>query len=210
MNNRGETGYAVPYVHLGHSSDTSDIAEKPRGIDWEWRPVIWDAAVCRSSLTADSEQTRLGRDTAVFHDARSGTIDLDRSGDPRAAPSQGLKLDLRDFDGSFLSLVVDLPNTAIKGLTKRHILQVTADVEMLHPLQVYVRLNIAHGPNIERITRNLPAAQGEATVEFDLAFAALNERRISKAWVDFIFDRPEHLDAVFRPPTFRRYRRARF
>jgi hypothetical protein len=46
------------------------------------------------------------------------------------------------------------------------------------------------------------------TVEYDLAYSRLNEKRIEKAWLDLIFEAPDLNQVVLRDVTFARFRRA--
>jgi hypothetical protein len=56
------------------------------------------------------------------------------------------------------------------------------------PLRAYARLNVKHGPNVAQLVRELPSMTGEVVVEFDLAYAKLDETRIERAWLDLIFN----------------------
>lgn len=112
------------------------------------------------------------------------------------------------FDGSFLSLVVDLPQGAIDGLQKKHLIRMDTIVEMEKPLEIFARLNIRHGPNTEQLVRELPLHESEIMVEFDLAYSRLNEKRIDKAWIDLIFEGPEMNQVTIRDLTFSRRPRA--
>ena len=46
------------------------------------------------------------------------------------------------------------------------------------------------------------------SVEFDLAYSTLNEKRVEKAWVDIIFEGPQMNQVVLRDLTFSRRPRA--
>jgi len=81
-------------------------------------------------------------------------------------------------------------------------------IEMEKPLEIFVRLNIKHGPNTEQIVRELPLHEDDVMVEFDLAYSNLNEKRIERAWVDLIFENPEMSQLVLRDLTFCRHPRA--
>ena len=120
----------------------------------------------------------------------------------------GLRMDVFNFDGSFLSLVVNLPESAVSGLQRRHLVRMTAVVETERPLEIFARLNIRHGPNTEQLVRELPLGQGEIVVEFDLAYSNLNEKRVEKAWVDLIFEQPSMNQVILRDVTFSRRPRA--
>jgi hypothetical protein len=117
-------------------------------------------------------------------------------------------MDVFRFDGSFLSLVVDLPDSACDGLKKRHLVRLDAIVDLEKPLEILARLNIKHGPNTEQIVRELPLGQTGAFVEFDLAYTNLNEKRVDRMWLDLIFEGPEMNQITLRDITFSRYPRA--
>jgi hypothetical protein len=117
-------------------------------------------------------------------------------------------MDVFKFDGSFLSLVIDLPSGATNGLNRNHLLRMSSIIEMEKPLEIFARLNIKHGPNTEQIVRELPLHEADIVVEFDLAYSNLNEKRVEKAWIDLIFEGPEMNQVVLRELTFTRRPRA--
>lgn len=113
------------------------------------------------------------------------------------------------FDGTFLSLVLELPKDCTEGLAKSHLLRLDAIIETEQPIEIFARLNIRHGPNTEQIVRELPLDQKDITVEFDLAYTNLNEKRVEKAWIDLIFEGPEMNEIILRDLTFSRSPRAK-
>ena len=117
-------------------------------------------------------------------------------------------MDVFRFDGSFLSLVLELPEDVVQGLTRRHLLRMDAVVEMEKPLEIFARLNVRHGPNTEQIVRELPLHDDDVFVEFDLAYTKMNEKRVEKVWIDLIFEGPEMNEIVLRDLTFSRRPRA--
>jgi hypothetical protein len=81
-------------------------------------------------------------------------------------------------------------------------------VEMEKPLEIFARLNIKHGPNVEQIVRELPLNEEEVMVEFDLAYSKMNEKRVERLWVDLIFEGPEMNQIILRDVTLSRRPRA--
>jgi hypothetical protein len=47
---------------------------------------------------------------------------------------------------------------------------------------------VKHGPNVAQLVRELPALTGEVVVDFDLAYAKIDDTRIERAWLDLIFN----------------------
>ncbi len=183
--------------------------EKPIGADWCWRPQVWREAVVPGGMAAVASGTRMNQELAVFHDCRSSELSLRQVHNTGATDlaACGLRMDVFRFDGSFLSLAIDLPDAATTGLTRRHLVGLSLRAEMERPLEIFARLNIRHGPNTERLVRELPLGTTEAQVEFDLAYVELNEKRIEAAWVDLIFEGPEMNQVLLRDLTM--YRRPR-
>ena len=183
---------------------------RPHGTDWAWRPELFRGPLGRPGMAAVETRTMLGEQVTVFHDCARSELTLRQVRNLREedlAPF-GLRMDVFRFDGSFLSLVVDLPEDAVKGLTRNHLLRLTTIVELEKPLEIFARLNVQHGPNTEQIVRELPLDQSEVMVEFDMAYTNLNEKRVERAWIDLIFEGPEMNQVVLRDITLARLPRA--
>ena len=146
----------------------------------------------------------------IFHDCRRTELTVRQIRNTREADIApfGLRMDVFRFDGSFLSLVLDLPDEAARGLKLKHLIRLDVIVEMEKPLEIFARLNIKHGPNVEQIVRELPLDEQEVMVEFDLAYTKMNEKRVEKLWVDLIFEGPEMNQVILRDVTFSRRPRA--
>ena len=120
----------------------------------------------------------------------------------------GIRLDVFRFDGSFLSLVLDLPNDGLEGLSRRHIIRLNIRVETERPLEIFGRLNVRHGPNVEQLVREFDGSVGEYSIEFDLAATQMNEARVERAWLDLIFEGPSMNEIVLSDVTLARRPRA--
>lgn len=82
-------------------------------------------------------------------------------------------------------------------------------VDLEKPIEIFARLNVKHGPNLEQLVREIPLeGEGGAYVDFDLAYTKLNEKRVEKLWIDLIFEGPEMNQIVLRDLTLSRRPRA--
>lgn len=187
---------------------------RPGGTDWAWRPRLWRGPLEGRGLAGVESRTRIGDEATLFHDCRVSELTLRQLRNAREgdlAPF-ALALDVFRFDGSFLSLALDLPPEACEGLKRRHLVRLDVALELERPLEVFARLNVRHGPNTESIVRELPLHQagrdGAVFVEFDLAYSKLNERRVETMWLDLILEGPEMNRVVLRDLTMARYPRA--
>ncbi|WP_171054650.1 DUF6478 family protein [Roseovarius arcticus] len=190
----------------------SNAFPKPHGTDWAWRPALWNLPLASPGISSAPSKSKLGEELTLFHDCARSELTLRQIRNMREADlaPYGLRMDVFAFDGSFLSVVLDLPHGAVDGLKKRHLVRMSTIVELEKPLEIFARLNIKHGPNTEQIVRELPLHEDEIVVEFDLAYSNLNEKRIERAWVDLIFENPEMSQVVLRDLTFSRRPRAEF
>ena len=183
---------------------------KPHNADWAWRPELWRGPLPTPGLSSVQTKSMLGDEVTLFHDCEFSELTLRQLRNLRDADlaPYGLRMDVFKFDGSFLSLVVDLPKEGVEGLKRTHLLRMDVIVEMEQPLEIFARLNIRHGPNTEQIVRELPLHEENIKVEFDLAYSNLNEKRVEAAWIDLIFEGPEMNQVVLRDLTFSRRPRA--
>ncbi|MFD2175544.1 DUF6478 family protein [Rhodobacter lacus] len=187
-----------------------DGIERPLGCDWAWRPELWRGPVFPQGIAAAESRAMIGREVTLFHDCKVSELTLRqiRNHGPQDLAPYGLKMDVFRFDGSFLSLVLDLPDAAVRGLRRNHLLRLGLTITLERPLEIFCRLNVKHGPNTEQLVRELPLAGGESFVEFDLAYTKINEKRVEKAWVDIIFEGPQMNQICAQDLSFARYPRA--
>ncbi|MDB9943709.1 DUF6478 family protein [Octadecabacter sp.] len=203
MSHQADSRLALP--RIGSTS-----FPKPAGTDWSWGPQLWRGALPFKGLSAVVSKTMLGDEVTVFHDCQISELTLRQLRNYREADLTpfGLRMDVFRFDGSFLSLVLNMPQSACEGLLRRHLLRMEVIVEVEKPLEIFARLNVRHGPNTEQIVRELPLSDDKITVEFDLAYTKLNEKRVEAMWIDLIFEGPEMNQVTLRGLTFSRNPRA--
>lgn len=190
----------------------SNIFHKPHGTDWSWRPNLWCQPLAMPGISTVASKTRLGDVVTLYHDCEQSELTLRQvrnQSEADLAPF-GLRMDVFRFDGSFLSLLLDLPEQAMMGLQRRHLIRLDTIIELEKPIEIFIRLNIKHGPNTEQLVRELPLHEDEIAVEFDLAYSNINEKRVERAWVDLIFENPQMSQVIIRDLTFCRHPRAEF
>ncbi|MBR9764229.1 MAG: hypothetical protein GYB53_12060 [Rhodobacteraceae bacterium] len=195
---------------LGLPAIGSSAFPVPHGTDWSWRPQAWRGPLAQSGLTALRSGAQLGEELTLFHDCAASEMTLRQLRNRRESDlaPYALRLDVFGFDGSFLSLVVNLPDEALQGLKKSHLIRLDPMVQIEKPLEIFARLNIKHGPNTEQLVRELPLHEADRMVEFDLAYTNINEKRIERAWIDLIFERPQMNEVTLRDLTLSRRPRA--
>lgn len=198
------------------SQATLDALQLPAGTDWRWRPGFMAAPVTPRGMAGPVPGSRLGDQAAVWHDCPGQALIVRQFASAGATDLSpfGLRLEMFGFAGSFVSLAIDLPPEALAGLTRGHVLRLEATLGVEHPLGIYGRLNIGHGPNVEEIAQKFadiePGAQHRQVVEFDLAYTEMNERRLDKIWLDLIFESPRMSAVEIHELFLSRHLRAEF
>ncbi len=198
-----ESRLALPYI--GNQS-----FPRPADADWAWRPELWCGPLPVPGISSVQTKSMLGGEVTLFHDCQHSELTLRQIRNMREEDlaAFGLRMDVFRFDGSYLSLAVDIPEEASRGLLRKHLIRIETIVEMEKPLEIFARLNIKHGPNTEQIVRELPLNEEDIVVEFDLAYTKLNEKRVEKMWLDLIFEGPQMNQVILRDLTFSRRKRA--
>lgn len=201
----GESRLALPKIG-------SARFPKPHGTDWSWRPELWRGPLAKPGLSSVQNKARLGSEVQLFHDCPNSEITLRQLRNQREADLApfALRMDVFQFNGSFLSLVVDLPQEANLGLNRDHLIRVNCTIESEKPIEIFARLNVQHGPNTEQLVREFNSKHKDQTIEFELAHSQINEKRIEKLWLDLIFETPDLNQVVLRDLTFLRLPRAPF
>lgn len=182
----------------------------PAGSDWVWRPDVFSGLIGRTGLAPVPAGSKFGTDVTVFHDCKQAEIaarHVPNLSDRDLAP-YALTLDVLEFDGGFLSVVIDLPKDVAKGLAKDHILQLDCGMDIETGIDLFARLNFRQGPNTEQMPQELHPLNGSATAEFDLAYSNLNEKRVEQVWLDLIFENPRMNRIVLRDIVLSRRGRA--
>ena len=188
----------------------SNAFNKPLHADWIYRPELWRGPVTPLGLAALQSKTVIGNEATVFHDCQLSELTYRQIRNTREedlAPF-GVRFDVFRFDGSFLSLVIDLPHTAVEEIEMRHVFRVETTIETEKPLEMFARLNVKHGPNTEQLVREFPGNSGEISTEFDLLSTKMNAKRVERIWVEIIFEGPELNQIVLRDVTLSRRPRA--
>ena len=202
-------------IHIGDKRlqlpyEGSNAMLHPRNSDWSHRPEVWRGSIQPTGIAAAENKAALGHEVTIFHDCKTSELTLRqvRNSRERDLAPYGLRMDVFEFDGSFLSLVLDLPQEAVSGLLKSHLLRMDVIVETERPTEIFARLNIKQGPNTEQVVRELPLHEEDVMVEFDLAYTKMNENRVERLWIDLIFENPKMNQITIRDLTLSRQQRA--
>ena len=193
IRNRIDTLAAKTETELLARGRPDDGIDRPDQCDWAERSAPWRQKITPRGHVQPTSPHAIGGGFTLFHDAAHADLTLrqDRVPSGIRGPAFGLVIEVYRFDGSFLSLVQDLPEAAIKGLTLNHFIAVHLRVAREHPIEIYARLNVQHGPNHEQIVRQFDIRGDIGRAEFDLAYTKINEKRLEKAWLDLILEGPE-------------------
>ena len=182
----------------------------PFDADWIWRPAPWQQPLAEPGIVSVRSGTKLGDDVTVFHDCTLSELGLRQERNPQEDRRAilGLRLDVFEFRGTYLSMTLSLPDEATRDLKRRHLIRIEPVIEVERPIRIYCRLNVKHGPNTDQVVRDLPPDEAAPVVEFDLAYTGMNEKRVERMWLDLILDAPQMNRIVVRDLILSRRPRA--
>ena len=188
----------------------SNAIRKPPRTEWAHRPQAWAGPVYPSGIAAVETKQKIGSEVTIFHDCAQTELSFRQvrnTNEDDFAPF-GLRMDVFNFDGSFLSLAIEMPKAAVEGLRRTHLLRLDMIVDSERPQEMFARLNIRHGPNTEQVVRELDMAQRNIWVEFDMYYTQFDEARGDSMWIDLIFEGPSMNQVTIRDVTMIRRPRA--
>ncbi len=178
---------------LARKVTDQDGIERPDQCDWTDRPAPWTSEMRPRGFVGLTSPQPLPGGVTVFHDATNAEFSLRQERAPEwvTGPQFGLVLEVYRSDGSFISFVQDLAGAALVGLTRNHYISIKLTADREQPVEIYARLNVQHGPNVEQIVRQVEFDGMNGAAEFDLAYSKINEKRLEKAWLDLIIEGPK-------------------
>ena len=188
----------------------SNAIRKPARTEWAHRPEAWAGPVTPNGIAAVPTKARIGSEITVFHDCQRSEMSFRQVRNTREedlAPF-GVRMDVFNFDGSFLSLAVQMPEEALDGLKRNHLLRLDMVIESERPQEMFARLNLRHGPNTEQVVREIDMSSRNISVEFDLYYTQFNESRGEAMWIDLILEGPSMNQVTLRDLTIIRRPRA--
>lgn len=193
------------------AAQVADPPDLPAGTDWTWQPLAEPRAA--GGLAGADSGARLGAAISVWHDCpdRAVIARLTRSAGRNGTGGE-ITLETLAASAGYLSLSVDLPETAKDGLTRGHILRLDMALAAERPVGAYLRLNIEHGPDTETALQQIghvePGPSRTIAAEFDLHYVEMDADRLRKLWLDVIFEAPGPNAIRVSELVFSRRRRA--
>ena len=159
---------------------------------WAWRPELWTLRCPTSSGPVEQSGARLMPNTKVFFDDATCALIAQqfRNDISDGFAPYGVALELFQFEGSFLSLAIDLPDELYETFAKDELIGLSGAIFAERPAGFTVRLNIKHGPNTDQLIQAHDLNHSETRAEFDLAHLNINVKRVEKIWLDLVFETP--------------------
>lgn len=175
-----------------------------KGEVWAKRPAPWAQGALSRRFFGPEPGSAVAPSLKVYHDCPLAQFSLHQSLASQRAPAPfSLSVDVLHFDGSFLSLCLNLDGTETADWHKQDVIRVTLEARMEARLPIYARLNLKQGPNTLQQLAEFGFGDtlgGRRAVGFDLAYAGLGPEAVDAVWVDLILEKPAmnavHLDDV--------------
>lgn len=164
----------------------------PSRTTWSMRPKVWSEVMDPQSHAPVKTGCKLAEGVTVYHDCSNPQISLrqHRPNESNVPAPFALLFDVLDFEGSYLSFVIEMPETIVPEVTKNDLIRLQCKIEMEAEEDIFIRLNVRNGPNVEQISRHLDLSLDMPWVEFDMFYTSIDFHLISDIWIDVIVERP--------------------
>ncbi len=162
----------------------AELPKAPPRSEQQHVPGPWLMRVTPSRIFPGRGQTRLG-EVELFHDGKICELTCQQA---VFDDELGVEVDALGFDGSYVSLVLQTPDAILENLTRSTLIGTTIEVRDEANAAVHLRLNVRHGPNIERMVRAVDVNRGRQIIEFDIFHTAVDPSDITEVWMDLILN----------------------
>ncbi|QPH52952.1 DUF6478 family protein [Pontivivens ytuae] len=165
---------------------TSAVIEVPPDATMVFRPALLATAQEPAGHAGPASNTAVAPGVTLFHDMpRADALIRQRPGpDGRHA----CEIELWGGGGSFLSLALALPEAEAQATRREDLIRLAYDIGAEHPTEIFARLNLSHGPNVEEVVRQVDLRAGTNWLEFDVFYTDFEPERVNEIWIDLMFD----------------------
>lgn len=165
----------------------------PLQAEWGCRAGFLTTSVETPHVARPETGTVIAPDLRLYHDCLQREIIVTQNPHSSGPMPYSITLETLAFEGSFLSLVIELPPEAVQGLRVRHVVSAQLRIWAERDTRLFARINVRHGPNTEQQVNQIDlTAQDwqDRLVEFDLAYTRIAEKRVESMWLDLIVEKP--------------------
>lgn len=159
---------------------------------WSMRPKVWSDEMVPASHAPLMTGVQLTDGVSVYHDCDASQISLRQTrnlGADATAPFS-LLFDVLRFGGSYLSFAIEMPKVVVAEITKNDLIRLQCNIKLETDEDIFIRLNVRNGPNVEQISRHLDLSMDASRVEFDLFYTSIDFQLVTDIWVDLIVEKP--------------------
>lgn len=133
--------------------------------------------------------TELAPGLKLFHDAERAAFSW-RQRPIAGGGHYGLSFTVYEFDGAFLSLVVEVPDDDLPIIAAHRTLQLSFSVAATRPLTLYARLNFQRDADHTALHDAMIVRDGSYTACFEQLTDEAELRVGTSVWADLIFAKP--------------------
>lgn len=162
----------------------AQLPDAPPRSEEQHVPGPWLMRVSPCRVFPGRGQTRLG-EVELFHDGQICEVTCQQA---VFEDELGVDIDALGFDGSYVSMVLQTPAGFRENLTRSTLIGATIDARDETNAPLHLRLNVRHGPNIERMVREVEVNRGRQMIEFDIFHTDVEPSDISEVWLDLILN----------------------
>jgi hypothetical protein len=165
------------------------------GSRWITFPSVFSTRIAPGVWREPGTNLSLGAGLTMFHDFSAGAFTLSQRPNRARSPKRRYELffESYEFDGSYLSLVVDPPRHLKRPAMGERVV-VALETRVSRPVKAFLRLNIKGARGSDTLYAEGDLLSGRAAFDFDMAFATYEMGPDDSMWLDIIIDRPRMVE----------------
>ena len=183
-------GAATRALELDAAIRTDPLSERPAALPDD-AEILHSPSILRTAMpggghVAPESGTPFSADVSIHHDLKPARLSARQFA--RAPGRYDLILDIWDVQGSFASLALALPPEMVERIGREDLIRLDYNITLDQRCDVFARLNLSHGPNVEQVVRKLDLGNQADVIEFDVHYTEFDPTRAKEVWVDLIFN----------------------
>ena len=162
---------------------------------WIAHPDVFTTKIEPGVWREPEANLSLGAGLTVFHDFKAGAFTLSQR--PNRSRSSKRRYELffesYEFDGSYLSFVVDPPRHLKRPAMGERVV-LALETRVSRPVKAFLRLNIKGARGSDTLYAEGDIKTGRSAFDFDMSFATYEMGPDDSMWLDIIIDRPRMVE----------------
>ena len=151
-------------------------------------PAVWRIPLAPGECRSAANGSAIGAGVNLYFDGSETLVSWRQKviAERQEVPGYALVVESGDFDGSYISVAIEVPNRLLRTVTRNSIVRLEMKFRSDRPIDGKFRLNLRRGPNIFAIWQPFDSNVGGQQIDFDLADSGTDPTKTEAMWLDLV------------------------